>query len=140
MQENLNEKAREVFEESTSKVTEEDVAKAIENEGTILDKVLNNKPLLKFLDDIKVLFSIIKDYFKGEYRVIPFWIIAAIVVALLYVLNPIDLIPDYIPVLGYVDDAAVVALCLKMIGNDLEKYKVWKANRELQSSTSPAAK
>lgn len=41
-------------------------------------------------------------------------------------LSPIDLIPDFIPVVGYVDDALVVAACLAMVESDLEIYKEWK--------------
>lgn len=44
-------------------------------------------------------------------------VLAALVVA--YALSPIDLIPDFIPVLGYLDDLVIVplgiALCLKLI-------------------------
>ena len=52
--------------------------------------------------------------------------IAAIVAALLYVLSPIDLIPDFIPIIGYVDDALVVSACLAMVKQDLHAYRNWK--------------
>jgi uncharacterized membrane protein YkvA (DUF1232 family) len=45
---------------------------------------------------------------------------------LLYVLNPLDLIPDFLPLVGQIDDAAVVAACLLMVRQDLHKYKKWK--------------
>ena len=58
---------------------------------------------------------------NGTYRAIPWWSVAAIVAALFYVLDPIDLIPDFIPDIGYIDDAAVVAICLRMVDADLQK-------------------
>jgi uncharacterized membrane protein YkvA (DUF1232 family) len=45
------------------------------------------------------------------------WIVLILVLALLYIISPIDIIPDPIPVVGWVDDVAVGlgagALCLK---------------------------
>ena len=80
----------------------------------------------KFISDLKILFSVVQDYVKGDYREIPWLTIAAIVFALLYVLSPIDLIPDFIPVIGLVDDALVIAACLAMVEQDLNKYVEWK--------------
>ena len=40
-----------------------------------------------------------------------------------YALSPIDLIPDFIPLVGYVDDAAVIAACLAMVREDLARFK-----------------
>ena len=73
-----------------------------------------------------LLISLIKDYSKGDYKNIPWGSISAIVFALLYVLLPIDLIPDFIPIAGFLDDAAVVALCLRLVRDDLEQYKMWR--------------
>lgn len=98
----------------------------LDKRGEIEEKFKGNGPLGRFVADLKLLFSIIQDYVKGEYRELPFWSIAAIVAALLYVLNPVDLIPDFIPVVGYVDDALVIAACLAMVEQDLHNYKDWK--------------
>lgn len=75
--------------------------------------------------------ALIKAYVKGEYREIPFWSIAAVVAALLYIINPVDLIPDWIPIIGLVDDAFVLGICLKMIEKDLIKYKEWREGQEV---------
>ncbi len=60
----------------------------------------------------------------------PWWVIAAIVFTLLYVLNPFDLIPDAIPFLGQLDDVAVMIICLKMIDSEVQKYRKWKEVEE----------
>ncbi len=118
--------AEEQLKKGAKAVTEDDLKKVLNKRDEIEEKFKSNGPLGRFVADLKLLFSIIQDYVKGEYRIIPFWSIAAIVAALLYVLSPIDLIPDIIPVVGYVDDALVVAACLAMVEQDLYNYKNWK--------------
>jgi uncharacterized membrane protein YkvA (DUF1232 family) len=105
-------------------VTEDDVADVLNKEKAILGKA--HGPLAKLVEDIKLLFAVIKDYANGSYREIPFTTIAGIAGALLYVFIPTDLIPDFIPGLGLVDDAAVVAALLASIHADLQNYKNWK--------------
>ena len=74
--------------------------------------------------------SMLKSYVKKEYTKVPVKTIIALISALLYVVLPIDVIADYIPVVGYVDDAAVVAACLKLIGSDLNEYQQWKQEND----------
>ena len=57
---------------------------------------------------------------------VPLKTIAAIVGTLVYVLSPIDIIPDFIPGFGYLDDAGVVELCRRLIKSDIDKYRAWK--------------
>lgn len=105
---------------------EEDIDDVLEDEDAIKSKFENKGKLQRYLDDAIILFSLLKDYANGNYREVPFNVIAAIGGALLYVLSPIDLIPDFIPIIGYLDDAAVVAFCLNLIEKDLISYKIWK--------------
>lgn len=121
--------AEEEIKKGAKKVTEEDLQRVLDKRDEIEDKFKGNGPLGRFIADLKILFSLIQDYFKGEYREIPYWSIAAIVAALLYVLSPIDLIPDFIPGIGFLDDAMVVAACLAMVEQDLHNYKDWKINQ-----------
>ena len=114
------------FDKRSKRVTQEDVDKIFQKRKEIEDKFSGNGPLGKFWSDLKLLFELVNDYRKGEYREIPWTSIAAIIGALLYVFNPFDFIPDFIPVFGLMDDAAVVALCLKIIDGDLQSYKKWK--------------
>jgi len=114
-------------------VEDDDVQKVMDRASDIKQKVIDSNLLKKFSTDVKVLIAMIKDYWNGVYRKIPWWVIAAVVFALLYVLNPIDLIPDIIPVLGLTDDAAVLALCLAITEKDIHKYQNWK-NRKAQGA------
>jgi len=123
-----DEQVEEEFQKSSQNVSEDDVSGILDKEGKILKKTRG--PLEKFAQNIKMLFSLVKDYANGSYREVPWVTIAAIIGSLLYILSPIDLIPDFIPVLGLTDDAAVLALCLKGIVSDLTKYQAWKREKD----------
>lgn len=107
------------------------IAKVNQRAKDIEDKL----PRLKqFFEQAKLMLSLIKDYTAGRYRETPYWAIAAVALALLYVLNPADLFPDFILGVGYLDDAAVIAFCLKLVEQDLEKYKQWLATKTTPGS------
>jgi uncharacterized membrane protein YkvA (DUF1232 family) len=101
-----------------------DIAKVNQRAREIEDKL---PKLKKVFEQTKIMLSMVKDYWAGRYREIPYWAISAVSMALLYVLNPADVIPDVIVGIGYLDDATVVAFCLKLVQRELERYEEWQA-------------
>lgn len=96
-----------------------------------LEAKLKDIPIAgKQLSMVPVLVSLLKSYIKKEYTDIPVKSIIAVISALLYWLLPADVIPDVIPGIGYIDDASVVAFCLKMIGDDLKDYQNWRETKD----------
>ena len=79
------------------------------------------------IDDLVSMVEMVDAYIHQEYKDVPVTSIVSAIAAILYVLSPIDLIPDIVPIVGYIDDAAVVLLVLKLgVGNDLKKFKNWQ--------------
>ena len=116
--------------ESFDSYTEDDAQKVMDNQEKI-EKIASNETLHKYLNDIKLYFQMLGDVFTGKYKKVPVGTIAAIVGTLLYVLSPIDFIPDFIPVVGYLDDAAMLAVCLNFTRFDVEEYK--KSRKQLSA-------
>ena len=96
-----------------------------------IDKVikkLGNIPIIGHLfEDIPLLCELVVDYVTGKYKEIPLATIITIVAAMVYFLSPIDLIPDPLPIIGYIDDAAVVGFVINALHNDIQSYREWKS-------------
>jgi uncharacterized membrane protein YkvA (DUF1232 family) len=59
------------------------------------------------LEKITTLSRMVKAYFTGEYRIIPWVSIIKIIAVLIYFISPIDVIPDFLPFIGLTDDLAL---------------------------------
>lgn len=79
---------------------------------------------------IPTLVSLVKNYYKKEYTKIPLGSIIAIISALLYFLSPIDAVPDALFGLGLIDDALVLSVCLKLVGEDVKDYQRWRKKND----------
>ena len=96
-----------------------DASKAEELVRKINSK-LNNIPIVgEYFADVPTLCLMLGDYVTGAYREVPFATMVGIVVALVYFLSPIDLIPDVLPVIGLTDDAAVIGFAVLAAHNDI---------------------
>lgn len=83
-------------------------------------------PLAEILDDVILMFSMARDYIKGDYRAVPVASIITVIAGAVYLLTPIDVIPDFIPVAGYIDDVFVLSFVIRQVRADLDKYRLWK--------------
>lgn len=108
-----------------------DKGKTLEKVQEGLKKAATNKgALTNIWDQLQLLFELAKDYAKGNYTAISKRSIVAVIAGLLYFISPLDLIPDFIIGLGFVDDAFVLSLVYKQIAKDLERYQTWKSNQK----------
>jgi len=82
-----------------------------------------------FLSYIPILISAVRMHIKKEYKDIPIASITAIVAGLLYWINPLDIIPDFIPGAGQFDDAAVIAGIIYLCKTDLKDYVAWRKKK-----------
>ena len=126
--------AEEAIGEFADKVGEEDVKEMLGKEGEIMNLFKRVKVLAKYCNDLCEIFELLRDRVAGGYRETPWTTIAALTGALIYVLSPIDMILDVIPLVGFLDDALVIGLAVKLAQPDLEKYRVWKASRKEQAA------
>lgn len=78
------------------------------------------------LTSIPTMASMIKAYVTKEYAEVSPKVVATMVAAFLYLVKGKDIISDGIPVLGYADDLAVIALAVKLNEPELEAFKAWK--------------
>ena len=79
---------------------------------------------------VELMLSLVEDYAEKNYSQIPKASIISAIAAIVYVISPIDLIPDVIVGAGFLDDAAVVLLVLEFgLKKDLENYKKWCKER-----------
>ena len=98
--------------------------------GKAKEKLKGIKIFSDLIDDFLTLIRLVRAYTFRGYREVPLKSILAAVAAIIYFVNPVDLIPDFIPIIGYIDDAAVVGLALRFIHEDLENFRKWEQDQE----------
>ncbi|WP_224999352.1 YkvA family protein [Cesiribacter sp. SM1] len=119
-----------------------DEAEAIARDNGKLDKLVNKsrkkmynvkdkKPnILNFFNQLIVFQRLLKAYSRKEYPNLPWKSLLSIVGAILYFLNPLDLIPDFIPGIGLLDDITLLGWVYKSVASDVEKFEEWEYNNK----------
>jgi uncharacterized membrane protein YkvA (DUF1232 family) len=79
--------------------------------------------------DLPLFVRLLKAWKQGSYRGLSLRTLASMAAALLYVLSPVDLVPDFIPGIGLIDDMAVLALLLHALAQDLAAFRAWEQTR-----------
>ncbi|MGC3948533.1 MAG: YkvA family protein [Chryseolinea sp.] len=68
-------------------------------------------------------------YALGHYREVPWKTMLVVLAAVIYFVNPLDLVPDVIPVAGLTDDFAVLVWVYNSLGTEIEKFQAWESSR-----------
>ena len=111
-----------------SKVNAEDAApeKVAQEKDKTLDKIKNASALSGLFDNIRTSYDMVSDSVTGKYQGVAKSTLALLAGGLAYLALPIDLVPDFIPVAGWVDDAAVLAWIFKRCADEFQKYQAFK--------------
>ena len=136
MEEQVNKPIEEVIEHEVDKKRSkaEDYLRDPDKSKKLLDAAIKKAdekddargPLKDVWKSLQALFRLFQAYIHHDYTRIPWGSIVLVVVAIIYFVSPFDLIPDWIPLAGFVDDAAVIGFVLKQINNDLNNFLKWE--------------
>lgn len=117
------------FLQKKAKATLKNKAKVIDlvTKALAFCKRLGNISFLKkwFLD-VPKLCDMLIDTINGVYKNIPYSSLVMVMIAIIYTVSPVDILCDTIPILGVMDDAAILKVVLDTIKNDLQTYASWK--------------
>lgn len=76
---------------------------------------------------LQAMLRLIRAYYRGQYRAVPVATLLIVIAALIYLVNPLDLIPDWIPGLGLLDDAFILALVVRRTREALDQFIEWES-------------
>lgn len=104
---------------------EQKLVELVQNVVVKLSKVANNPKVKKFIQPVQIFIRMIKAHFRGDHK-IAFSTLGLIVLALVYFLSPVDLIPDFLGVLGFADDLSVVMAVYAKVRDEVEQFLEWE--------------
>lgn len=75
---------------------------------------------------LRLFVPMLGDVLRGRYRPVPWAAILWMVAALVYLISPLDLIPDVLVLVGMLDDAVIVGWLLTRVDGALGPYRAWR--------------
>ena len=110
------------------KVSAEDAKpeKVAQAKDETLNKVKNVSVLAGLFDNIRTAYDLVSDSVTGKYKGVSKGTLMLLAGGLAYLALPIDLVPDFIPVAGWMDDAAVLGWIFTRCADEFKKYKEFK--------------
>ena len=84
-------------------------------------------PLARVWDDLMTFIRLLRSWAGGTYRQAPWKSVALIIGAILYFVSPLDAIPDFIPILGFADDAFIIAFVMRHVRRDVAAFRDWES-------------
>ncbi|MFQ5651053.1 MAG: YkvA family protein [bacterium] len=116
---------------SSARSLAEEFARDKSKTGHLLDDAIskaerNRTVLDNIWEDLQALFRLIRAWRKGAYAQTPWQTIIFAIAGIIYFVNPFDIVPDFLPGAGYLDDATVVGFVLKSIKHDIAHFLSWE--------------
>ena len=111
-----------------------------ETADKLANKESKDNKFKQLFDVALTLVRLVRAYISGEYREIATGTIVSGLAVLLYVLSPIDLVPDFIPVIGFLDDLSLISWFLSKFQVEITRFREWEqAGRRVAEATPDMA-
>ncbi|MEM7111098.1 MAG: YkvA family protein [Chloroflexota bacterium] len=118
----------------------EKYAKDLEKTTRLLERAvkksegLDDKSLVELWDYFKALLRLIEASVRRRYVAVPWQSLVMALAAVIYFVNPLDFIPDFIPLFGYLDDVTILAYVIRRIKHDIDAFLTWET-KQLTAAT-----
>jgi len=104
------------------------VSKLLEASRKKMDNLEMGEVELKgIIGTIKTFIRMLRAFGTGQYQAIPWVTILMIVAALIYFITPLDLLPDFIPITGYLDDFTIILAVFHRFKEDVIAFQTWES-------------
>ncbi len=124
------EKAKALFGKQVDAIVrqEQKVVELVQNVGAKLSKLAKNPKVKKLTEPIHIFIRMIRAHFTGEHKM-SLSTLGLVVLAMVYFLSPIDLIPDFLGFFGFADDLSVVLAVYAKVKDEVEGFLEWERTR-----------
>ncbi len=85
----------------------------------------------RFADKIFTFLRMVKACITGEYKELPIRSLVLVVAALIYFVMPLDAIPDFIPIVGMLDDVTIILAISRSIADDVRKFEEFERGKDI---------
>lgn len=107
----------------------------------LADKGSKTNKFRQLFDVALTLVRMVRSFISGDYRDISKSTVVSGLAVLLYVLSPIDLVPDFIPVVGFLDDLSLIGWFVGHFSAEITRFRTWEETGRGQATivqTAPA--
>jgi uncharacterized membrane protein YkvA (DUF1232 family) len=104
---------------------EQKVVELVQNVGKRLSKLTHNPKVQKLTAPVQVFIRMIKAHFGGQHKMASSSL-GMIVLAMVYFVSPIDLIPDFLGIFGFADDLSVILAVYAKLKDEVDQFLEWE--------------
>lgn len=117
-----------IFKKAKDTLTENEKVKGLITEvKSKVDKIsTDSEERSTFIYQLQVIVRMVRAHINGTYRAFSATTMLTLVFTLVYFITPVDMIPDFIPALGFTDDISLVYFVFKNLADDIAKFRLWE--------------